>query len=379
MANVLDLRRRIRSVKSTRQITKAMKMIAAAKLRRAQERAISARPYANMLASVIGSVMRHIDLYDPLSGDVRHPLLLAREEKQAMLIVVSGDKGFAGGFNANITKAAFRFISDKGDEPIDIAAIGRKGRDLFRRRYGIAEFVDKKDGANKEAAETGDREPGDRAPGEAPAPEEKRRGERKDRIEVAGDYPGMLDKPSFDQVAILAREVVHRYMEEELDAVYLVYNEFKSVLSQRVVVERILPVIEPGERDIKQAESMSQEEREEMVRAAASAGISVREADSSEAEQEAKHFGTAEVDYIYDQPPRELLDGLLRQYVTSQIYHAVVESTAAEQAARMTAMDAATNNASEMIDSLTLTMNRVRQAAITKEIIEIVSGAAALN
>ena len=143
--------------------------------------------------------------------------------------------------------------------------------------------------------------------------------------------------------------------------------------------QRILPVIEPGERDIKQAESMSPEEREEMARAAASAGISVREADSSEAEQEAKHFGTAEVDYIYDQPPRELLDGLLRQYVTSQIYHAVVESTAAEQAARMTAMDAATNNASEMIDSLTLTMNRVRQAAITKEIIEIVSGAAALN
>jgi len=374
MANVLDLRRRIRSVKSTRQITKAMKMIAAAKLRRAQERAISARPYANMLASVIGSLMRHIDLYDPVTGDVRHPLLLGREEKQAMLIVVSGDKGFAGGFNANITKAAFRFISDKGDEPIDIAAIGRKGRDLFRRRYGIAEFVDKKDGANKEAEE-----PGERDPGEAPAPEEKRRGERKERIEVAGDYPGMLDKPSFDQVAILAREVVHRYMEEELDAVYLVYNEFKSVMAQRVVVERILPVIEPGERDIKQAESMSPEEREEMARAAASAGISVREADSSEAEQEAKHFGTAEVDYIYDQPPRELLDGLLRQYVTSQIYHAVVESTAAEQAARMTAMDAATNNASEMIDSLTLTMNRVRQAAITKEIIEIVSGAAALN
>jgi F-type H+-transporting ATPase subunit gamma len=379
MANVLDLRRRIRSVKSTRQITKAMKMIAAAKLRRAQERAIAARPYANMLASVIGSVMRHIDLYDPISGDVRHPLLLAREEKQAMLIVVSGDKGFAGGFNANITKAAFRFISDKGDEPIDIAAIGRKGRDLFRRRYGIAEFVDKKDGANKEAVGREDREPGERAPGEAPEPEEKRRGERKDRIEVAGDYPGMLDKPSFDQVAILAREVVHRYMEEELDAVYLVYNEFKSVMAQRVVVERILPVIEPGERDIKQAEPMSPEEREEMVLAAASAGISVREADSSEAEQEAKHFGTAEVDYIYDQPPRELLDGLLRQYVTSQIYHAVVESTAAEQAARMTAMDAATNNASEMIDSLTLTMNRVRQAAITKEIIEIVSGAAALN
>src|SRR5271163_758022 len=135
MASILDLRRRIRSVKSTRQITKAMKMIAAAKLRRAQERAISGRPYANMLASVIGSLMRHIDLYDPQTGDVRHPLLLAREEKQALVIMVSGDKGFAGGFNGNITKAAFRFISEHSEEEIDIAAIGRKGRDLFRRTH----------------------------------------------------------------------------------------------------------------------------------------------------------------------------------------------------------------------------------------------------
>jgi F-type H+-transporting ATPase subunit gamma len=377
MASILDLRRRIRSVKSTRQITKAMKMIAAAKLRRAQERAISGRPYASMLASVIGSLMRHIELYDPQTGDVRHPLLLAREEKEALLIVVSGDKGFAGGFNGNITKAAFRFISEHSEEQIDIAPIGRKGRDLFRRRYGMATFVENQgaqDKANDPAADTGDRDPG--AP--APAPEEKSRGERKNQIEVAGDYPGMLDKPSFDQVALMAREVVHRYIEEELDAVYLVYNEFKSVMSQRVVVERILPIIDPGQRDIKQSEEMSQEEREEMVLAAAHSGVSVREADSSEAEQEAKKFGTAEVDYIYDQPPRELLDGLLRQYVASQIYHALIESSAAEQAARMTAMDAATSNASKMIDSLTLTMNRVRQAAITKEIIEIVSGAAAL-
>jgi F-type H+-transporting ATPase subunit gamma len=378
MASILDLKRRIRSVKSTRQITKAMKMIAAAKLRRAQERAMSGRPYANMLASVIGSLMRHIELYDPQTGDVRHPLLLAREEKEALLIVVSGDKGFAGGFNGNITKAAFRFISEHSEEQIDIAPIGRKGRDLFRRRYGLATFVEKQgsqDKANDPAADTDDRDPG--AP--PPPPEEKSRGERKNQIEVAGDYPGMLDKPSFDQVALMAREVVHRYIEEELDAVYLVYNEFKSVLSQRVVVERILPIIEPGQRDIKQAEEMSQEEREEMALAAAHSGISVREADSSEAEQEAKKFGTAEVDYIYDQPPRELLDGLLRQYVASQIYHALIESSAAEQAARMTAMDAATSNASKMIDSLTLTMNRVRQAAITKEIIEIVSGAAALS
>jgi F-type H+-transporting ATPase subunit gamma len=374
MANVLDLRRRIRSVKSTRQITKAMKMIAAAKLRRAQDRAISGRPYANMLASVIGSLMRRIDLYDPQTGDVRHPLLLAREEKQALLIVVSGDKGFAGGFNGNITKAAFRFINEHGEEQIDIAPIGKKARDMFRRRYGLATFVEKEPEANDPAANTDDRDPGE----PPPPPENKRRGERRNHVEVAGDYPGMLDKPNFDQVALMTREVVHRYMEEELDAVYLVYNEFKSVMAQRVVVERILPIIEPGQRDIKQAEELSKEEREEMAIAAAHSGVSVQEADSSEADQEARKFGTAEVDYIYDQPPRELLDGLLRQYVSSQIYHALIESSAAEQAARMTAMDAATSNASEMIDSLTLTMNRVRQAAITKEIIEIVSGAAAL-
>jgi len=328
-------------------------MIAAAKLRRAQERAVSGRPYATMLANVIGSLMRHIELYDPITGDVRHPLLLAREEKRALLIVVSGDKGFAGGFNGNITKAAFRFLGERNQEEIDIAAIGRKGRDLFRRRYSIAEFVEE-DG------------------------KEKRRGQRKGPVEVAGDYPGMLDKPSFDHVALMSREIVQRYMDEELDAVYLTYNEFKSVMSQRVVVERILPIQEVGKHDITQAESMSQEEREEMVRAAASSGVSVRAVDDTEAEEEAKNFGTAEVDYIYDQPPHELLDGLLRQYVSSQIYHALIESSAAEQAARMTAMDAATSNASKMIDSLTLTMNRVRQAAITKEIIEIVSGATAL-
>jgi F-type H+-transporting ATPase subunit gamma len=372
MANVLDLRRRIRSVKSTRQITKAMKMIAAAKLRRAQERAVSARPYANMLASVIGSLIRHIELYDPKTGEVRHPLLLDREEKRVLLIVVSGDKGFAGAFNGNITKAAFRFIADRSDSEIDLAAIGRKGRDLFRRRYAIADFVE-------ENKEPNDPENEKRMPGEADvATDIKRRAERKDRIEVAGDYPGMLDKPSFDLVSKLGHEVVHRYVEQEIDAAYIVYNEFKSVIAQRVVVERILPIIKVGERPVEQADEMTQEEREEAATAAASAGVSIKAADTEEADREAKTFGTAEVDYIYEQPPQDLLDGLLRQYVSTQIYHAVIESTAAEQAARMTAMDAATSNASEMIDSLTLTMNRVRQAAITKEIIEIVSGAAAL-
>jgi F-type H+-transporting ATPase subunit gamma len=209
-------------------------------------------------------------------------------------------------------------------------------------------------------------------------PPEKRRGERRGPIELTGDHPGLLDKPSFDRVAELGRDITDRYIREEIDAAYLVFNEFKSVIAQRVVVERILPIIEVGKREIALAEEPDSEEKERAARAAASAAVSVEPPDTREADAEAEKFGTAEVDYIYEQPPQELLDGLLRQYVNTQIYHAVIESTAAEQAARMTAMDSATNNASEMIDSLTLVMNRVRQAAITKEIIEIVSGAAAL-
>ena len=369
MANVLDLRRRIRSVKNTRQITKAMKLVAAAKLRRAQERAVSARPYATMLSSVIRSLTRRIEVYDPQSGEVRHPLLLARPEKTVALIVVSGDKGFAGAFNGNIAKAAFRFIEEKGDLQIDIDAIGRKGRDLFRRRYPAATFV--------EAEENG-AHPDEGQHGAAHAATAKRRGERQGPIEVIGDHPGMLEKLSFDRVADLGREIADRYIHEEIDAAYLVFNEFKSVIAQRVVVEKILPILEVGKREIAQAEEMTLEERERAGKAALASGVSLEEPDTQQAEEEAAKFGTAEVDYIYDQPPRDLLNGLLRQYVNTQLYHAVIESVAAEHAARMTAMDAATNNASDMIDSLTLTMNRARQAAITKEIIEIVSGAAAL-
>src|ERR1700678_423178 len=211
MANVLDLRRRIRSVKNTRQITKAMKLVAAAKLRRAQERAVSARPYAVMLTSVIRSLVRRIEVYDPQSGEVRHPLLLSRPEKTVALIVVSGDKGFAGAFNGDIVKAAYRFIEEKGDLQIDIDAIGRKGRDIFRRRYPAARFV--------EAEESGEGQHG-------AAHAAKRRGERQGPIEVVGDHPGMLDKLSFDRVAGLGREIADRYIHEEIDAAYLVFNEF---------------------------------------------------------------------------------------------------------------------------------------------------------
>jgi len=177
---------------------------------------------------------------------------------------------------------------------------------------------------------------------------------------------------------VLSRDIINRYVSGEIDAAYLVYNEFKSVIAQRVVVERILPIVEVGRKEIAQSHEMGLEERESAAKAALSAGVTLKEPEVPENEAEADKFGTAEVDYIYEQPPAQLLDSLLRQYVTTELYHAMTESVAAEHAARMTAMDAATNNASEIIDSLTLTMNRARQAAITKEIIEIVSGAAAI-
>ncbi len=176
----------------------------------------------------------------------------------------------------------------------------------------------------------------------------------------------------------MAHNIVSRYVREEIDAAYIVYNEFKSVISQRIVVERLLPLIELGRPQITGAVEPTAEEKERAAEAALSAGIELEPADTAEADEEAKKFGTANVDYIYEQPPEQLFAGLLPQYIFSVLFHAMTESVAAEHAARMTAMDSATNNASDMIDDLTLHMNRVRQAAITKEIIEIVSGAAAL-
>jgi F-type H+-transporting ATPase subunit gamma len=379
MANVLDLKRRIRSVKNTRQITKAMKMVSAAKLRRAQERAVTARPYAQMMASVIRSLMRRIDVYNPETGEVRHPLLAPREEKNVLLIVVSGDKGFAGAFNSNIIKAAMRFITAQNGEQgrnVDVETIGRKARDLFRRRYPAAKV-------------TRDAAPGDQQPSEEPQgvpleaeleekPLLRQRGERSAPIEVTGDHPGMLEKLRFDAVAEIGQDIVDRYVSGEIDAAYVVFNEFRSVISQRVIVERLVPLAEPGEHDVAQAEELTAEERGRAGHAALTAGVSLEEPDTHEADEEAQKFGTADVDYIYEQPPEEMLRSLLPRFVATQLYRGMLESVASEHAARMTAMDSASNNASDMIDSLTLTMNRVRQAAITKEIIEIVSGAAAL-
>jgi len=318
---------------------------------------MSARPYARMITSVIESLTRRIEIFDPETGNLRHPLFAVRPEKRVLLIIVSGDKGFAGAFNANILKTAFQFIEGNPDKEIDVEAVGRKGRDLTRRRYPAAEYSEQTDDHGNVR---------------------QVRGDRRGNVEVTGDHPGMLLKLETDRVYNLAQNVISRYVHEEIDAAYIVYNEFKSVIQQRLVVERLLPLIKVGSQQLTGAVEQTEVERERAGEAALSAGIALEPEDTHEADEEAKRFGTSEVDYIYEQPAEELLNGLLPQYVFSMLYHAMTESVAAEHAARMTAMDSASNNASDMIDALTLHMNRVRQAAITKEIIEIVSGAAAL-
>jgi len=344
LANVLDIRRRIRSVRNTRQITKAMKMISAARLRRAQDRALSARPYAQMLTNVLKSLVSRAEIYDPETGQPRHPLLARRPEQNILLIVVTGDRGLAGAFNANILKAAMRFLASKAGKNVDIEVVGRKGRDFLRRRYPTRKADN---------------------------------GTRSTAIELVREHLG-LGKVEFGYVRELAESVIERYTKGELDSVYLLFNEFKSVIAQRLVVDEILPIEEIGERDIRMAEELTEEQKKAVMEAAKSAGVGVRPADTAEIDRAAAQFATAQVDYIYEQPPSELFRDLLPKYVAVQLFRALLESTAAEHAARMTAMDSATNNAEDMIDRLTLSMNRARQAAITKEIIEIVSGAAAL-
>jgi len=293
MANLLDIRRRIKSVKNTQQITKAMKMVSAARLKRAQERAVSARPFAVKMAEVL------TDLASQAGEDFRHPLMDARGDERYLLVLVTADRGLAGAFNANLIKAAQAFIREHEGKRIEILAVGRKGRDFFRRR-----------------------------------------------AEMAGEYVGLTSKGRIDHPEALeiARDVMRRFTEDEgLDKVFLIFNEFRSVISQRTVVEQILPVARAAEGD---------------------------------GEEEAAGAQNL-VGYIYEQPPAEIFSQLLPRLVETQIYRALLESVASEQGARMTAMDAASKNAGELIQSLTLNMNRIRQASITREIIEIVSGAAA--
>ncbi|MES2393057.1 MAG: FoF1 ATP synthase subunit gamma [Acidobacteriota bacterium] len=363
MANVLDLRRRIRSVKNTRQITRAMKMVSAAKLRRAQERAMRARPYAQMLTNVLESLTRRTDLIDEDSGEMLHPLLVEREEKNVLVLVVAGDKGFAGGFNSNIGKAAQRFIDERRaqGQNIDLEPIGKKAIGFYKKKYPAAIYEHVEQHYDNDLAKH---------------VEDVR--QRVAQVEVAAEHPTMLVKVDYEDVNEMAHTIVKRYERAEIDSVYVVFNEFKSVISQRVVVEKLLPIRKLGSHEITAAEEMTEEQKEAAGKAAQSAGVSLTAPEETEIEAEAKKFGTADVEYIYDSSPVDLFKHLMPRYVATQIFHALLESAAAEHAARMTATDAATKNAGELIDKLSLTMNRVRQAAITKEIIEIVSGAAAL-
>jgi F-type H+-transporting ATPase subunit gamma len=347
MANILDIKRRIRSVINTRQITKAMKMVSAAKLRRAQDRALAARPYAQMLTNVLKSLVSRAEIYDPETGEPRHPLLAQREERNILLIVVTGDKGLAGAFNSNILKSAMQFMGEKsGNNNVEIETIGRKGRDFLRRRFPMAE---------PRAVDSGEAR----------------------RTTVIGEKVGVLNKVDHGLATGIAERVIERYAQGQIDSVYLLFNEFKSVIQQRLVVERVLPIVEIGVAEVAQARELTQKEKEEAKRAAISAGVGLRSTETREIDAAAAKFASAPVDYIYEQSPAELLNDLLPKYVGVQIFRALLESVAAEHAARMTAMESATNNATDMIDSLTLAMNRARQAKITKEIIEIVSGAAA--
>jgi F-type H+-transporting ATPase subunit gamma len=351
MPNILDIRRRIRSVTNTRQITKAMKMVSAAKLRRTQERALAARPYAQMLANVLKSLVSRAEIYDPETGEPRHPLLARRPETNVLLIVVTGDKGLAGAFNTNILKAAMRFIGTKQDKNIEIETIGRKGRDFLRRRYRTAD------------------------PRSVEAIAVESQGSK--RTTIVGEQIGIFNKIDYALASELAERVVERYAREEIDSVYLLYNEFKSVIAQRLVVEQVLPIEQIGTPEVRMSEGMTEKERDRALEAAKDAGVGIRPPDTRDIDSAAAKFATAPVDYIYEQSPEQLFRSLLPKYVAIQVFRSLQESVAAEHAARMTAMDAATNNATDMIDSLTLAMNRARQAKITKEIIEIVSGAAA--
>ena len=294
MPNLLDIRRRIKSVKNTQQITKAMKMVSAAKLKRAQDRVVTARPFANKMTEVLSELAKRTD------EDFHHPLLDLREDQRYLLVLVTADKGLCGAFNTNLIKAAQVFIKENNAKTIELLAIGRKGRDFFRNRNAV----------------------------------------------IAGEYVGVTGKGrvDFSEALEIARSIIKRYTEDkEIDKVFLIYNEFKSVLQQRVVLEQLLPVAR---------------------------------AKDDEPETKTPHTLTL-VDYIYEQPPAEMFSRLLPRLIETQIFRALLESIASEQGARMTAMDSASKNASELIDSLTLNMNRVRQAAITNEIIEVVSGAAA--
>ncbi len=286
MASTIDIRRRIRSVKNTQQITKAMKMVSAAKLRRAQDRIFAARPYAAALREVLSSVATRVDVS-------KHPLLNAHEsERNALIVVITADRGLCGAFNANAVRATMNFINERQFAKVQLLPIGRKANDFFRRRT----------------------------------------------IPLRRPATQVVHALSLETAREIADSFIKDFVSGEIDAVYVVFNEFRSIISQVVRVERLLPI----------ARTWSEEQPPE-----------------------------ATTDYLYEPGPEQILNEILPKHIEFQIYRSLLESAAAEQGARMTAMEAATQNASDMISHLTLTYNRMRQASITKELIEIVSGATA--
>ena len=293
MATLLDFRRRIRSVKNTQQITRAMKFVSAARLRRAQEAALAARPYAQELARLLRSIMSRIE-------SPEHTLLAKRPEERILAIVVAGERGLAGAFNSNILKEAAKFFDSKKDKKMAVIPVGKKSRDSLRKAG----------------------------------------------FELSAEYVNVLARVDLKIAREIAKVATDLYAEDKVDAVYIIFSEFKSVIAPNLVIEKLLPI--------------------EKIEAKDATGSNVDKEKGPE----------AQVDYIYEQPANVILDRLLPRYVETQILRALLESSAAEHAARMTAMEAATKNAGEVIEGLTLHMNKVRQAAITKEIIEIVSGAA---
>lgn len=286
MPTLLDFRRRIRSVKNTQQITRAMKFVAAARLRRAQEAALTARPYAKELLRVLRSTIGRI-------AEPQHPLLARRPEQSVLALVLTGERGLAGAFNTNVLRRANEFFRANRDRKLSIVSVGKKGRDALRKA-----------GFN-----------------------------------LIAEYINVLARVEFATVREIANLVTDLYAKGEIDSVYIIFSEFKTVMSANLVVEKLVPV------------------------------------DPDQVKEATDQPSSAQVDYLYEQPAEQLLDRLLPRYVESQVQRAMLESSAAEHAARMTAMESATKNAGDVIEALTLHMNKVRQAAITKEIIEIVSGA----
>jgi F-type H+-transporting ATPase subunit gamma len=282
MANVRDIRRRIRSAKSIQQITRAMKFVSAARLRKAQEKVIAARPYARQMLAVLNSLATRVP-------EQTHPLLARRGDDKIELLLITADRGLCGAYNTNLIRRAVEFLTKHADSKLELNILGKRGRDFFRRRT----------------------------------------------FAIRHEAINVLQKPSFADAAAIAKDLIEEFERGEKDRVWIVYNEFKSVVQQRVIVEPLLPI-------------QRLERPDEASR----------------------------LEYLYDEPPKKVFGNLLPRHVEAQVFRALLEAAAAEQGARMTAMEAATNNASEMIENLTLYANKVRQAGITKELIEVVSGAA---